>query len=227
MFPVADLASAIASPAIQSLVNPGAFHVNMIFSVSIILLFVVSLVSNATPFFGAAYTLIATSELIAFGFTPQIFLLVTLVTALGAALGKLIIYAGAKGFQRSLRGNKNVKLLGGWLRNRNFLVVVFVTAVIPALPLDDYLFIGAGATDTKLLPMFSVTILAKIVKSAIEISLEFFGILRITNFIPHLLHITPFEFSILLSVIFVILGIVFFKYDWEKLLNRVTKPHQD
>jgi len=197
-----------------------AAHFSNPFLFSLAGLFVVSLISNATPFFGASYTLIATAELITFGFTPEGFLLIILITALGAAIGKLIIYGGAMGFSGKLKENKNVKLLGAWLQRRSFLIVVFITAVIPVLPLDDYLYIGAGAEKIRLLPMFSVTILAKIVKSAVEIWLEFLGILQITKTVHHLLGLTSLEFSILLSIVFIFLGIFLFKYDWEPLLRR-------
>lgn len=184
-------------------------------------LFIVSLVSNATPFFGASYTLIATSELIAFGFSAEAFLMVIATTAAGAAIGKLFIYGGAKGFKGRLQNNKNVKLLGHWLQHRRFLVAVFVTAVIPILPLDDYLFIGAGASGARLVPMFSVTIAAKIVKSTFEIGLEFLGILRIFSLSPRLFGLSPFEFSIILSIMFIVLGIFLFIYDWEALIRRI------
>ena len=129
----------------------------------------VSLVSNATPFFGASYTLIATTELIAFGFSVDAFVLVVFVTAAGAAIGKLVIYGTAKGFKGRLSRNKNVRLLERWLQDRRFLIAVFVAAVVPLLPLDDYIYIGAGAAKTRLAPMFSVTIAAKLIKSAFEI----------------------------------------------------------
>jgi hypothetical protein len=199
---------------------PQAAHINNPFLFSLAGLFIVSLVSNATPFFGASYTLIASTELIAFGFTPEGFFLITIFTALGAAVGKLIIYGGAKGVGGKLKDNKNVKLLGSWLQHRRFLIVVFITAVIPILPLDDYLYLGAGAQKVRLLPMFSVTVFAKLAKSAAEIWLEFIGVLQITRMIPRFLGLTPFEFSILLSVLFIILGIFIFKFDWTRLINR-------
>ena len=55
----------------------------------LIILFALALISNATPFFGASYTLIATTELVAIGFDLESFALVVVVTALGATLGKI------------------------------------------------------------------------------------------------------------------------------------------
>jgi hypothetical protein len=193
------------------------FHPNPFFY-GLVGLFFVSLVSNATPFFGASYTLIATSELIAFGFSVDAFVLVVVVTAAGAALGKIIIYGAATGFKSTLSRNKNVQLLARWLQDRRFLVAVFVTAVVPLLPLDDYIYIGAGAARTRLAPMFGVTIAAKLVKSAFEIALEVYGVLKITSF----LGLRPLDFSLLLTAVFIVLGVFLFKFDWEGALRRAT-----
>lgn len=99
------------------------------------------------------------------------------VTGLGATLAKIVVYSGALGFRKQLRKNKNVRLFQGWFKNRTFFVALFVTALVPALPLDDYMYIGAGANKTKLLPMIGVTLHAKISNSAIEIYMESTGII--------------------------------------------------
>jgi len=199
------------------------FHPTHLFLFSLAGLFVVSLVSNATPFFGASYTLVAAGELTAFGFSLEGFVLVVVITAAGAAIGKLIIYDGAEAFKGRLSKNRNVQLLERWVEHESFLVAVFVSAVIPLLPLDDYLYIGAGASKSRLAPMLSVTLAAKLLKSAIEIELEVLGILRVASFSRHFLHISQLELSILFSAIFVLLGIFVFEYDWEKLLGRIWK----
>lgn len=207
-----------------ALALPTTFHLTGHFFFSLAGLFLVSLVSNATPFFGASYTLIATTELISFGFSVEAFVFVVGITAFGAALGKLVIYGGAKGFQRQLSGNKNVQLLGQWMQHRRFFVALFITAVIPLLPLDDYIFIGAGASKGKLTRMLSVTVAAKLVKSAVEIGLEYFGILRIANFTRQYLGMSSFQLSVVLSIVFIALGIFLFKYDWERFLGRKPRP---
>ncbi len=198
-------------------------HFMNAFFFSLVGLFVISLVSNATPFFGASYTLVATSELIAFGFSVESFILVVLITAAGAVIGKLVIYGGAGAFKGRLSKNKNVQLLARWIQDRRFLVAVFVTAVRPFLPLDDYIYIGAGAAKTRLAPMLSVTVAAKVVKSTFEIGLEFLGILKVAGVTTHFLRISSFEFSILLTVVFILLGIFLFKFDWGRFLGG-TKP---
>ena len=142
---------------------------------SILFLFLVSLGSNATPFFGASYTLIATTALLADGFSVGNFVLIVFVTAAGASLGKLVLYAGGKSFRGKLAQNKTVLVLGRMLERKTGLAVVFATALIPGLPLDDYLYVGAGASSSRLTGMFIVTFAAKVLKSFLEIGIEYAG----------------------------------------------------
>jgi len=185
--------------------------------VRLLLLFLFSVVSNATAFLGASYTLLATTELTATGVNLQSFTLVVFVTALGATLGKVVIYFTAVGFQNSLRKNRNVRLLGTWLGKAGFYLGLFVAALLPALPFDDYVYIGAGANRARLAPMLGVTFLAKLLKSGFEILLELSGLLEITKLTHHLLGLSRLELSIVASAAFVVLGIVTYKVDWEPI----------
>lgn len=183
-------------------------------------LFGITLVVNATPFFGASYTLIATTELISNGYSPENFLLMVIVTGAGATLAKLVMYTGAFGFRHELTRNKNIRLFHEWLSMRSFYVALFLTAFIPVLPLDDYVYIGAGANRANLAPMLGVTFVAKLAKSAFEISLELAGILEIVDITRHFFGLTAFDLSILFSLFFIVLGIVLYKIDWESILKR-------
>ena len=191
--------------------------------VRLLVLFLVSLVANATAFFGASYTLIATAELSAFGVDPQSFILVVFVTALGATMGKIVIYYSAVGLKGTLQKNRNVRLLGTWLGRSGFYVGLFVTALLPILPLDDYVYIGAGANRGKLAPMLGVTFLAKLAKSTFEISLELSGLLAISKLTNRFLGLSRVEVSVLASAGFVVLGIAIYKVDWEPLVSWASK----
>ncbi|HUI00963.1 MAG TPA: hypothetical protein VLX56_04990 [Nitrososphaerales archaeon] len=191
--------------------------------VRLLLLFLVSVISNATAFFGAAYTFIATAELTATGVNLDNFVLVVFVTAAGATVGKIVIYLSAVSFQESLKRNRNVKLMGTWLGRAGFFVGLFVAALIPALPLDDYVYIGAGANGAKLAPMLGVTFLAKLLKSAFEILLELSGILEVSRLTRHLLGLSNLELSIIGSAAFVVLGIVIYKVNWGPIASRVAR----
>jgi membrane protein DedA with SNARE-associated domain len=187
---------------------------------SILILFLVSLGSNATPFFGASYTLIATTALIADGFSISNFVLIVFVTAAGASLGKLVLYAGGKSFRGRLGQNKNVMILERMLERKLGLAVVFVTALIPGLPLDDYVYLGAGASSSRLTGMFIITFLAKVLKSFLEIGIEYAGLGSLYT-ATGLTGLSRIEASILFSVVFLIVGVAFYKIDLEKVISRL------
>ena len=191
-------------------------------------LFGISFITNATPFFGASYTLIATAELVSSGFSSGNFFIIVLITGLGATLAKIVLYSGALGLRKELTRNKNIRLLHEWLLKRSFFVALFITAFVPALPLDDNIYIGAGANKAKLAPMLGVTFFAKLAKSAVEIFLEFNGIVDISAITRNIFGFSKLEFSIILSVFFVILGVVLYKLDWESILRKtgVLKANQ-
>jgi hypothetical protein len=199
------------------------------FTLLLLSLFGISILTNATPFFGASYTLIATGGLVAAGFSLENFALIVLVTGAGATLAKLVLYSGALGFRKELVRNKNVRLFHDWLGRRSFYVALFVTAVIPAFPFDDFIYIGAGANRARIAPMIGVTFLAKFAKSAIEIYIEFKGLFGFFNYSRSSFGLSPLESTLILSALFVLLGVVLYKIDWEKLLRRAgvlkgTKP---
>lgn len=184
--------------------------------VRLLLLFLISVVSNATAFFGASYTLIGTAELSATGVTPGNFALVVLVTALGATVGKIAVYYSGVGFHKRLLKNKNVRLMGDWAGRAGFYFGLFVAALLPVFPFDDYVYIGAGANRGRLSPMLAVTFLAKLPKSALEILLELSGLLEIRNLTYGLLGLSRFQLSLVGSAAFVVIGILTFMLDWEK-----------
>jgi membrane protein YqaA with SNARE-associated domain len=195
------------------------------------LLFVISFISNATAFFGASYTLLATAELSATGVDLENFVVVVFVTALGATLGKIVIYITAFGLKRSLIKNRNVKLMGTWMRRGGFYVGLFIAALLPILPFDDYVYIGAGANRGRLAPMLGVTFVAKLLKSAFEIFLELSGLFAIAQLTKGFLGLSRFEISIIASAAFVVIGVATYKSDWESIARRVgglfgRKPKQ-
>ena len=179
-----------------------------------------SLGSNATPFFGASYTLIATTALLADGFSLGNFVLIVFVTAIGASLGKLVLYVGGKRFRGRLERNKTVMVLGRMLERKSGLAVVFATALVPGLPLDDYVYVGAGASSSRLTGMFIVTFLAKVLKGFLEIGLEYAGLGRFYT-ATGLTGLSRLETSILLSVVFLIVGVVFYKVDLERVISKL------
>ena len=184
---------------------------------AIVFVLTVSFLSNVTPFVGASYTLLATLQLTLIGATPFNFGVIVLVSALGATLAKVVIYFGAFGFKDTLVKNKNVRLIGKYSSKDAFYLVLFVTSILPIFPLDDFIYIGAGATSASLGLMSLVTIFAKIVKSGIEIALEF----TILRDLSHLFGLHQLDLTIVLTGIFIAIGIVVYKVDWEALYGRL------
>jgi hypothetical protein len=183
----------------------------------VVLVFGVSFVSNVTPFFGASYTLLATLQLTLLGFTPFNFTVVVVVSAVGATAAKLVIYVGAFGMRDILLRNKNVQLIGRNSSRSPFYLVLFVTALLPVLPLDDFIYIGAGASGASLSLMSMVTLLAKLIKSAFEVVVEF----TILTDIGEVFGFHRLDATLALSLFFVLVGIGIYKLDWEKMYRRL------
>jgi len=183
----------------------------------------VSFLSNITPFVGASYTLFATLYLTLLGLTPLNFGVVVVASAVGATSAKVVIYYGAFGLRDLLLKNKNVRLIGRAASTDTFYLVLLVTSLLPIFPFDDFIYIGAGATSASLGLMSAVTLFAKTIKSVVEIALEF----TILRDLSHLLDLHQVELTIALTGVFVCIGVVVYKIDWEgtiAMLRRRPSP---
>ncbi len=183
------------------------------------LIFAISFASNATPFFGAPYTVISSTILLKFGLTPLNFAEVVVASGIGAGVAKSVMYGIGYGVGTKLRDNRNVSFFHRIIRGRSFYLAIFITAVMPFFPFDDFVFLIGGAGKASLLKMLEITIPSKVLKSSLEIGIESEGLLQIGKIIK----ISPVELGVISSVIFVILGVVLFKIDWEKLYLRVER----
>ena len=184
---------------------------------AVVFVLIVSFLSNVSPFVGASYTLLATLQLTLLGLTPFNFGVVVIVSAVGATLAKVVIYLGAFGFSDLLVRNRNVRLIGKYSSTEAFYLVLFLTSLLPVFPFDDFIYIGAGATSASLGLMSSVTLFAKMLKSAVEIALEF----TILRDMSHLLRLHQLDLTIVLTAFFVCIGIVVYKIDWEVTYARL------
>jgi len=181
--------------------------------------FAVSFLSNVSPFVGASYTLLATLYLTLVGPTPFNFVAVAIVSAIGATVAKMIIYLGAFGFKGLLLKNKNVRLIGRYSSTSAFYLALFVTALLPVFPFDDYIYIGAGAVSASLRLMLGVTLLAKVVKSVAEIALEY----TLLRGLSGMFGIHRLDLTLLLTAAFIVIGVIVYKVDWEAAYDRLTK----
>ncbi len=184
-----------------------------------LLLFAISFAFNATPFFGGPYTLVATTILLQTGVTPISFITVSIVTGLGAALSKSVMYIVGITAKKPLDKNKNVRFIKRIGTSRGLLISLFIASVIPFLPMDDFLYLAGGAAKLNLAPMLEISIIAKVIKSVIEIGTEIAGITGISE----LIHINPVDLGLISIVVFTVLGYILFKIDWEMTYNKVVK----
>jgi hypothetical protein len=184
----------------------------------VVFVLVVSFLSNVFPFFGASYTLLAALQLSLLGNTPYHFAVIVIVSGVGATLAKAVIYFGGFGFREFLMRNKNVRLIERYSTTGKFFLVLFLAALLPVFPFDDFLFIGAGAALASLAAMLLVTLAAKIVKSTVEIGIE----LAILKELATVFNFQRLDITIALTAVFLVIGVVVYKIDWESVYERVT-----
>lgn len=184
----------------------------------VLLVFAVSLASNATPFVGAAYTVYAALIIMDTGANAATLALFIVVTALGASLSKNAMYALGIALRGALSRNRNIALVRGLARTGLLWPIVVVLAIIPGLPLDDYLYIATGAAETKVALLNAYIFLGKLIKSSIEIPIELI-IFRSTYHALSSLGLGKLDFQLAFATLFTTLGIVIYKVDWLRVYN--------
>ncbi|MGC9136973.1 hypothetical protein [Caldivirga sp.] len=182
------------------------------------LVFAVSLVSNATPFFGAAYTVYASVILMNLKPNAPVIILFIVVTALGAALAKNTIYLIGVALRKPMAKSRNMTFLKGLLRLGFLWLVVVILAVIPGIRLDDYLYVGTGAAGASLSRLNAYVLLGKLIKSSIEIPIELTLLNTIYN-ATSTLGLSRLEFQLTFAVVFTVVGVVLYKLDWWSIYN--------
>jgi hypothetical protein len=185
----------------------------------VVFVLIVSFLANVFPFFGASYTLLAALQLSLLGPTPYHFAVIVLVSGVGATVAKPVIYFGGFGFRDYLLRNKNVKLIERYSSTKGFYLALFLAALLPVFPFDDFIFIGAGAALASLGAMLLVTLGAKLLKSTVEVAIE----LAILREVASVFDFHRLDVTLALTAVFLIIGIVVYKVDWERIYRRVTK----
>lgn len=186
-----------------------------------LIVFAITFVSNIMPFAGAPYTVITSNLILIAGGTLPVMAFYILVSGVAAATAKVATYALGIALKRPLKENKNIAFLKRFSETRGFTMTLFVTAILPGLPLDDYLFIGGGVVRAPLTRMLAVTLLAKLLKSAVEVPLVTFGIIHVSS----LTGVGALELTVISSLLFLLLGFVLLKVDWEKLYSSIKRKY--
>ncbi|WP_172633888.1 VTT domain-containing protein [Caldisphaera lagunensis] len=179
------------------------------------LVFWISFISNVIPFGGPPYTIVTATILIQLNYIY--FWELIIIASLGAILSKIIIYYSANIFRKPLSKNKNINLISKISNKYLFYIILFILAIIPVLPFDDYLYLAAGAARASLYKMILVTAIAKFSKTIIEILIE----LKVISLASYIFSISKPDVAILLTALFIIVGIIGFKIDWEKEYNKI------
>ncbi|ABW02058.1 hypothetical protein [Caldivirga maquilingensis] len=186
------------------------------------LVFMISLVSNATPFFGAAYTVYASIVLMNLKPNAPVVILFIVVTALGAALAKNTMYLIGVALRRPMARSRNMIFLRGLLRLGFLWLIIIVLAVIPGIPLDDYIYVGTGAAGASLSRLNAYVFLGKLIKSSIEIPIELTLLNTIYN-VTSTLGLSRLEFQLIFAIVFTALGVVLYKLDWWSMYNWLRR----
>lgn len=137
--------------------------------------FLISLVSNSIPFVSLPYLLAVIG--LAFKYTSLYDrILLILSSALGASLGKIIVYFIGRGFSKLLSQNskKNLELFNK-IAKKSLALAVFVFAALP-LP-DDVLYLPLGLSGFSLITYFFSVFLGKLFLKSVAV---FYGSLLVS-----------------------------------------------
>ena len=184
-----------------------------------IFIFIVSFITNATPFFGAPYTIITSTVILRHGSNFQDLLEGIFISALGATLAKIVMFGIGLVLRIPLKRNKNVNFFMRIVNRRSFFIGLLIAALLPILPLDDFFFLIGGTSRASLTKMQAITFISKLAKSGIEIPLEVYGIIEIARRI----RFEPFLLGLISSIVFTILGIALFTVDVERIYNKIIQ----
>jgi len=182
----------------------------------ILYIFFESFALNSFPLFGAPFVLLSIPVLSIVGINIYNIILVSIILGIGASSGKFVMYIIGILLSKPLKNNKNLLFIKRISNSRNFYITFFFLVILPFLPLDDLLFLSFGIEKIGILKYYLIAILGKTLKSFLELYAEIF----ILNKISYLLKVPLLKLSIISSIVFILLSIIFFKLDWEKYFNK-------
>jgi len=171
--------------------------------------FIISLLCNSIPFVSLPYLLVIIGLTFKY-VTLQDRILLIISSALGATLGKVLIYFIGKGFSKLLsqRSRENLELFNK-IAKKSLALAIFVFAALP-LP-DDVLYLPLGLTGFSLIIYFFSVFLGKLFLKSVAV---FYG---------SLLTSLSEELGYQVIPVFVIASIIFSYYiisiDWSKIVE--------
>jgi len=182
----------------------------------VLYIFFESFLLNSFPLFGAPFVLLSIPVLSIIGINIYNIILVSIILGIGASSGRFVMYIIGILLSKPLKNNKNLLFIKRISNSINFYVTFFFLVILPFLPLDDLLFLSFGIEKINILKYYLIAILGKTLKSFLELYAEIF----ILNKISYISKVPLLKLSIISSIVFILLSIIFFKLDWEKYFNK-------
>jgi len=182
----------------------------------VLYIFFESFLLNSFPLFGAPFVLLSIPVLSIVGINIYNIILVSIILGIGASSGRFVMYMIGIFLSKPLKNNKNLLFIKRISNSRNFYMIFFFLVILPFLPLDDLLFLSFGIEKISILKYYLIAILGKTLKSFLELYAEIF----ILNKISYISKVPLLKLSIISSIVFILLSIIFFKLDWEKYFNK-------
>jgi len=181
--------------------------------------FTISLVSNSVPFLGVPYLLFVAGyiarEAIRLGLPAELFLIA--LSALGATLGKLVVYFIAASFRLKLssKTKDNLRLFANFSKRLALpLVVLFAATPAP----DDLLYVPLGLSRYSLVYYFTGVFVGKSIM--VWISSTYFKVVKYVlgeDFLADPLA------SAAVAVLTAYLCIVVLKINWSRVASRYSE----
>ncbi|ADL18576.1 hypothetical protein ASAC_0168 [Acidilobus saccharovorans 345-15] len=176
--------------------------------------FSVALLFNLIPLGAPPYVTVVLLEIKygGLGFWPPV-----LAASLGAAIAKVVMYYLGVGLKGVLRRNRNVRFLARYSNSRWAYLLAFFAAVVPVLPLDDFVYMVGGASGMRAKLMGLIAAAAKLLKTVAETSLLYF----ITGEVSMIFRLPEYVIIIFMAAAGLVAGLIVFSLDWELLARRL------
>lgn len=174
--------------------------------------FLLSLISNSIPFVGVPYLnfLILLAPFLNF----WELIIVALLSALGASIGKVVIYLFGRGIGHTLpeKTKENLMFFQRFIRRWGiFAIFLFAASPLP----DDVLYIPLGMAQYRLLYYFLAILCGKILVTSYVLFAGKFGMQIIESYTEN------FEFSFAIFLVAtIILSIFVVKFNWKRFFEE-------
>lgn len=206
--------TASARLLIEDMFNRG---VELLASNPVLFIFIVSTLSNSIPYLSLPYytILLFVASLCS---DPRTLFLIALVSAIGATIGKLVVYLVGRGILALSKEEtkRRVAFFSKLIRRWGW-IVIFIAAMTP-IP-DDVVYIPLAFSKFDVIPYLTAVLLGKIV---LKTFIVFAGSFALQFLVEKFLLPTQIAVPILIIASIVIM-VVIVKIDWEEVTKAYIK----